>query len=293
VSRAVLYHTDSGADRFTEAIRAPRADVAALLTRPPLGFEQERASFSAWLEPPRPELTLMIDIEGELRVDGARLPDAWVAGLSDRPTVVDFSPPYRSLELKLTPAGARAVLGRPLHELGGATTVSLSDLLGRDGRVLAQRLRETADWDARFDLVEAFLARRVDAEPRGTSPVVAWALRRLRETGGRIRIGALAAELNCSRRHLAALFADGVGVAPKTMARLLRFELLCRGLDAAPGRWADVAAQCGYADQPHLNREVRALAGISPSELVARRMRRGALVGDGLPSVQATAATGA
>ncbi len=30
---------------------------------------------------------------------------------------------------------------------------------------------------------------------------------------------------------------------------------------------AEVAARAGYADQPHLSREVRALAGVSPSQL--------------------------
>jgi len=263
--------------------RTPRADIAPLLARPLLGYEIEHADFSSWLIAATSVLTLIIDFDGALRVDGKRLPDAWLAGLVDGPSVVSFEPPYRSLELKFTPLGARAILGWPLDELSGEI-VGLDDVFGRDGAELTARLRETGSWDARFDLVEAFLARRAADAPPPT-PVVGQALHRLRETEGRIRIGELAAELRCSRRHLGALFASEVGLAPKAMARVLRFEALSRRLDEAPAAWADIAAECGYADQPHLNREVRALAGVSPGELVARRIRSGR-TGDGLPFVQ-------
>jgi AraC-like DNA-binding protein len=32
---------------------------------------------------------------------------------------------------------------------------------------------------------------------------------------------------------------------------------------------AEAAAEAGYADQPHLSREVRALAGVAPSKIYA------------------------
>lgn len=263
--------------------RAPRADIAPLLARPLLGYELDEADFSSWLIAATSVLTLIINVEGSLQIADEQLPDSWMTGIPEGPTVVAFEPPYHSLELKFTPAGARAILGLPLNELGGKI-VGIADLLGRDGEELTARLQEAPSWEARFDLVEEFLARRAADAPPPT-PVVGQALRRLRETEGRIRIGALAAELNCSRRHLGALFTSEVGLAPKAMARVLRFEALARRLDESPAAWADIAVECGYADQPHLNREVRALAGVSPGELVSRRIRSGR-TGDGLPFVQ-------
>ena len=55
-------------------------------------------------------------------------------------------------------------------------------------------------------------------------------------------------------------------MGPKAVARVLRFERALRLL--REGRaLADVAYDCGFADQPHLNREFRALGGSTPGEV--------------------------
>jgi AraC-like DNA-binding protein len=258
--------------------RAPDPRLGSLLHRELLGFTQHQPGFRRWLEPPRAALTLMVDFDGELREDGAVLPDAWVAGLSDRPSLVEFGSSYASLDLELTPLGAYRVLGRPLSELAG-TTVPLRELFGAPGEELAGRLREQVDWDARFDLVEAFLLARA-AEGPAPAPFVAWAWELIAQRGGQIRVAELAAEIGCSRRHLQSRFSEQVGLPPKTVARLVRFERVCTAVRRAPGRWAEVAAAAGYADQSHLSRDFRELAGTTPSEFLARLIPGGGVIGD-------------
>ena len=69
-----------------------------------------------------------------------------------------------------------------------------------------------------------------------------------------------------SRRHFAARWRRDVGMGPKAVARILRFQRALRLL--REGRpLADVAYDCGFADQPHLNREFRALGGSTPGEV--------------------------
>ena len=57
------------------------------------------------------------------------------------------------------------------------------------------------------------------------------------------------------------------GYGPAVLRRVLRFRramaLLREGLGPA-----EVAARSGYADQPHLSRDVRAFAGVSPARVV-------------------------
>jgi AraC-like DNA-binding protein len=265
---------------WMRARRAPDVRLSGLLLdRELLGYRHSRAQFASWLEPPRPQLTLMIDLDGWLDADGELLPAAWIGGLGDRPTVVGFGDTYGAIDLKLTPLGAYTLTGMPLSELAGEC-VPLADVFGRGGAELAARVRESDDWDERFDILEAFLLRRVAAGP-SADPAVAWAFERLRATRGAARVEALAAELGCSRRYLRDGFVRQVGLPPKTMARLMRFHHVREQIREAPARWSDVAHAAGYADQSHLNREFRELAGTTPSDFVARLIPGGGIIGDG------------
>ncbi len=83
-------------------------------------------------------------------------------------------------------------------------------------------------------------------------------------------------------------FREQVGLTPKTAARVLRFRSLCRRLDAEPVRWAEIAYDCGYADQSHLIREFRKLAGTTPTDFLARRIPGGGVIADEVTFVQDT-----
>jgi AraC-like DNA-binding protein len=70
-------------------------------------------------------------------------------------------------------------------------------------------------------------------------------------------------ERSLHRRCLAAF-----GYGPAVLRRVLRFRRAAAMLyDGVP--IAEAAAAAGYADQPHLSREVRALAGVTPGEIYA------------------------
>ena len=280
-NRAQISCVESDFGVSTRAARACDPRLRGVLGRELYGLDLRQAGFASWLEPPRPSVTLMIDLAGSITDNGATLPDAWIGGLDDRPSQVGLDgSAYASIDLELTALGAYTVLGRPLAELEGAC-VPLGDAFGAAGRDLADRLRHAESWDGRFDVVERFLLRRVSEGPAPT-PSVAWAERRLRETHGAIRIAALARELGCSRRYLTSRYAAQVGLAPKTVARQLRFARVREQLVRCPGDLARIAVDAGYFDQAHLNRDFRELAGVTPTEFVARLMPGGGIVGDGL-----------
>jgi AraC-like DNA-binding protein len=82
--------------------------------------------------------------------------------------------------------------------------------------------------------------------------------------GGQVRVEQLAAELGWSRKRLWARFRSQIGLTPKRAAQLVRFDHAAHRL-AAGHSAAQVAAESGYADQSHLNREVMAFAGVTPT----------------------------
>ncbi|HTB50560.1 MAG TPA: AraC family transcriptional regulator [Solirubrobacteraceae bacterium] len=268
----------------SRATRSPDPCLRSLIAGEYVGWWHDSLPFARWLEPPHPCLTLMISIGEPLRTDRGVLPSAWIAGLDDRPELVETGGRRAALELKLTPLGAYRLCGMPLRELTGEV-VALEDVFGTPGRVLAERIALAPDWNLRFDLLDTFLAIRV-AGGMAAHPLVEEAWLRLRQTAGRVAIGALAAELGASRRRLSTLFTAQVGLGPKTAARLLRFEQVCYRLREDPQRWAEIAYDCGYFDQPHMNREFRELAGITPTDFLTRQLPEQGTVGDGVTFIQ-------
>ena len=72
-------------------------------------------------------------------------------------------------------------------------------------------------------------------------------------------------------RRLEALFADRVGMSPKMLMRVSRFQRALRiARERADLSWGAVAVEAGYYDQPHLNHDCREIAGCAPSALVAK-----------------------
>jgi len=234
-------------------------------------FEQIAEEAVQTRETPIAGLVVLVDLADGWKVEGERF-GSFAAGMTDGPTTVRHEGVAKAIQIDLSPLAARALLGVPGGDLAGVT-VELNDLLGREADLLVERLREAPDAEARARAVDVALLerlrRRSGAAAAVVAPDVARAWQLLERSGGRLRVEALAAELRCSRRHLARRFAAEVGLGPKAVGRILRFERAQELWTRAP--MAEVAARAGYADQAHLSREVRALTGRSPGALRAER----------------------
>jgi AraC-like DNA-binding protein len=190
------------------------------------------------------------------------------SGLAARPAVIAHDGNQFGVQLDLTPAGARGLLGLPAGELA-EIVVDLEDLVGPAAPELLERMAAATSWPDRFAVLDQVLERRLGVLPPSEAPLRrAWHL--LVRSGGSLRVDRLADEVGWSRRHLTARFSGEFGLSPKELARVVRFER--SKLLIQRGRWrtlADVAATCGYYDQAHLTREWSRLAGCPPSVWLA------------------------
>lgn len=234
------------------------------------------------------------DLAASPRPESGRCQPAlgFLARISATPAVTEFAGVATGIQLDLEPAGARMLLGVPMDQLP-EPVADLEHLLGPDAALLVEELALLSSWERRFIRLDEFLLGRFAA----AAPVAAsveWAWEALRASGGRAQIGALAARIGCSRRHLVTGFRDLVGVPPKTAGAILRFEraarVLSRGGEGALAR----AAACGYYDQSHMTRDFRRFAGTTPGAF-ARAAGSGSLglVEDEVKSVQDTLAAAA
>jgi AraC-like DNA-binding protein len=243
------------------------------LVRNYTGYVERSAEPLCRREVPSGDVTLILSPESKLRLPDGRH-TSFVAALHDSHTLVEHDGFQEGIEVRLTPLGARALFGLPMHELTNRV-VDIDDLLGRRGDELVGLLWDADSWQRRFALLDEAIASRLDAAQRSESEL-AWAWGRLRSSAGRTSVSVLADELGWSHRRLIARFREGIGLAPKTLGRILRFERVSHLLQhVEEPRLAEVALDCGYYDQAHLNRDFRQFAGTTPGEYLSRRLPAG------------------
>lgn len=179
-----------------------------------------------------------------------------VAGPDTGPFAADIRPGEEFAGVRFRPGAAAAVLGLPASAISDSR-VRLGDLWTGEADRFADHVAMASD---RPRALEALVARRVlDAGPpdRATIGVV-------RALAAGVGVRHLADELGYSERHLLRRCRDEFGYGPKLLQRILRFQRALRAIGAGTPL-AEVALRCGYADQAHLTREVRSLAGVTPS----------------------------
>jgi AraC-like DNA-binding protein len=275
VVRVERHDTESA--NWEVARRLPSPALRPYLLAAPEGWEQRRGHEVRLREVPIPGIPLILGLGAPWTVedpDGRAEPhDSFVAGMHTRPALVSGPSAWACIELRLTPLGAHRLLGLPMHELANRT-IELDEVLPAAAE-LAERLRAMSSWPQRFDLVESFLTRRlVGSDPPSSG--VEWSWHHLRRTYGRAPIGGLADELGWSHRRLIARFREQIGLTPKTLARVIRFDHAVTALRTPARReLAEIALDCGYFDQAHLNRDFRELAGTTPSAFVAAGLESG------------------
>jgi AraC-like DNA-binding protein len=231
-----------------------------------------------------------------LRGAGALVRTVWVQGTGPRSTLQRHLPtggfellfplgstprlvgPLTRARHEVMPAGLTVVGARfwpgaavPLLGVPADAVVDhvgpLAEISGRWSELTTQLARATETRSA-LALLQTDLLRRVTQAPP-PDPVVAAAVRRLmpwRRTGVR----PLTRELSISESQLRRRFRRAVGLGPKALQQVLRFQGYLALAQSAEHRRrvADLAAEVGYADHAHLSRECLRLTGRTPSQLL-------------------------
>ena len=257
--------------------RAPSLRTAGLIAAM-TGYRETAAGRFAQRQTAPLIVPLIISFGSPFLIALGREPEAsdrqqsFAAGLYAGPVYIESDGNAACVQVDFTPLGAYSFFGGAVTELAGRM-IELEDVLGHDGRHLREQLGAMSCWQRRFDLIEAFVLRRAGHTP---SPEIAFAYRRLARSAGAISITALAGEIGWSRKHLVGRFRSELGLAPKSLARMMRFHRASR-LAQSGSRlgWAGIAAESGYADQAHLAREFVEFAGEPPTAWARRQALTG------------------
>lgn len=235
-------------------------------------YREDTRSFTARRELAATRGVLIICLGEPLEIVGAdggvlRLAagEAFAGGLADATSVSRALGRQAGIHVDAPLETLGRLLGCPPAAIANRV-IRLDDALGGTAHRLGDQMLSARDMAARFDLLDSFVGQRL-ATSSAPDPRIAAAGRALRRRPG-LRIDRLAADLNVDRRMLARQFRQQMGFGPRRYAALARFEAFTSALSARPAAGlADLAQEAGYYDQPHLNRDVRRFAAMTPAEL--------------------------
>lgn len=155
--------------------------------------------------------------------------------------------------------GLGAFTSRPLRPWTNATPPP-ADVFGETATDLEARLRDESDLDRQAQLLDVFFADAMDIE--GSFADFRRALAAVEQMGA---VDGAASAAGLTTRQVERLFARHLGIPPKTVARILRFQSALRALMRDPGcPLAEVAAATGYFDHAHFIKEFKRMSGGVP-----------------------------
>jgi AraC-like DNA-binding protein len=245
------------------------------------GYREQAAGPMRRLQPPFDGIPMIVTFGPSIDIINGDRPaqrDAFrsfLAGLHDVHVFTEYQGAQMGFQVNFTLLGAYRFLNITMSDIANRC-LDLVDLLGDSvARELADSLQDADDWSARFDLMDAFLLKRL-RDGRPMSPDIAWALKSLQQSHGARSIGALSRALSCCRKTLIRRFHAQIGLGPKAVAGILRFAHAVERIRAADEEsWADLAVSCGYYDQAHFNRDFRRFSGRTPREFQAALLPSG------------------
>ncbi|HUE82752.1 MAG TPA: AraC family transcriptional regulator [Pyrinomonadaceae bacterium] len=195
----------------------------------------------------------------------ATQPARFLVGQMTRPLLLSPSGPFQILGIRFQPGGTVPFFPFPIAEVTNCI-VPLADIDSRLENGIVARVCEERQLSQKVRLTEQLLDQQLKAcSTPGTS--LRPAVSRILRSRGQVSIDSLAHDLGISGRQLGRRFQVEVGVGPKLLCRILRFQRIFSALERDDETWAGLALDCGYYDQAHLIKDFQQFTGQSPSRL--------------------------
>jgi AraC-like DNA-binding protein len=167
--------------------------------------------------------------------------------------------------IEFSPHGAFPIFGIPMRETFN-TLAEAESLFGTWGRTICERLCELPTPAQKVDFIQSELVLLLLSKSRNNA-LVEYCVKSLKDTHGRLPIRDLEQKTGFSRQHLNAQFQSHVGLSPKALGGIFRFQKFYR-------RWAQGVdfnilrneLYDDYYDQAHFAKEFKRMTGYPPGQ---------------------------
>jgi len=173
--------------------------------------------------------------------------------------------------VRFHPASAYPILKYRLHEFTDRI-IALDLVWGPLAREIESRILAAPRIHDKINIIERILLKRVNSGKHDKDHIVEASVNTILNRRGLVSIERLSNEISISRRQLEKKFKTYVGISPKLLARIIRFQHVVK-IIAKNGSydWPSIIFEYDYYDQSHLIKDFETLSGQNPSNYFKER----------------------
>lgn len=176
---------------------------------------------------------------------------AYVVGLRTQVEVLQFAKARSVWGIRLYSESARTILKSPISAFT-ANRVFLEELWGQEALDWVEKLLTAKSIPDRIEVVEQQLEQMLAASETSAPTLVYQSMQYIYDSKGNLSVTELADKVNFSERHLRRAFDRELGLSPKEMLGIVRFQSVLEELYSGDySSLTELALQHGYYDQSH------------------------------------------
>lgn len=183
---------------------------------------------------------------------------------------IEVTPMASMMVVRFKPGGAFPFFPFPISSINNSV-VQLEPLVGKSIETLRISIRDEQDIATKFRLMEDYLISSMRKDFRYDENFHSM-LAFIQESPHLASTKDLAEKMKISQKHLISLFDKQVGLTPKALARIFRFQKAIVELENKKEiDWMQIATDCGYYDQAHFIKDFYEFSGINPSSYPSQK----------------------
>jgi AraC-like DNA-binding protein len=169
------------------------------------------------------------------------------------------------------PAGLQPFVNFDVGTFTGRT-LTITEVWGEDGSGLEQAIKECTGYDEKITILEKFLLGKRQALKVDNAPVE-YCVESMFTSVGTVSIEKLAEELDISKRQLERRFTAAVGISPKLLARIIRFQNILHLIESKEFKsFTTIAYEGGFYDQAHFIKDFKDFTGLNPKQYFSENL---------------------
>ncbi len=159
------------------------------------------------------------------------------------------------------------VIREDLMHLKGRNT-DLEDIWGDSIKSFGDHLRSLHSPMRIFKALETFLYNTIKFDTNDST--FEWVINEMVRYNGNSSVRSLAQKAHMSERQFRRKFREKIGLSPKQYMKIIRVASATQNIiKCKHQKLSDIAYEVGFADQSHLIREFKSIAGINPKAFIS------------------------